>query len=248
MLKRDRLTYIKEVQAVFQDPYEIYNPFYKVDRLLTTPIKKFKLASHGQETHKLIDDALEAVGLTPERVLGKYPHQLSGGEAQRVTIARALLTRPKLLVADEPVSMVDMSLRAGILNVLLDLKEKFGMSILFVTHDLSVAYYLSDNIIMLNRGRIVEMGDVEKVIKTPLHPYVRVLMGSIPLPNPDHRWKEKIELSGLEEQTGVRHGCIFLERCPHAEEKCEGSMPELIEVEPDHLVACHYAPKSSDLE
>lgn len=243
MLKHDRLTYRKEVQAVFQDPYEVYNPFYTVDRLLKIPIKKCKLASSENEARKLIDEALEAVGLTPERVLGKYPHQLSGGEAQRVTIARALLPKPSLLVADEPVSMVDMSLRAGILNVLLDLKKKYDMSILFVTHDLSVAYYLSDNIIMLNLGRIVERGDVKKVINSPLHPYVRTLIKSIPIPNPKHRWNERIDLNDLKEQMGGRYGCIFFERCPHPMEKCKENMPEMIEVEPNHWVACHAVTK-----
>lgn len=238
MLKRERLTYRKAVQAVFQDPFASFNPFYKVDYMLMSPIKKFKLASSGHETRKLIEETLEAVGLTRERALGKYVHQLSGGEAQRVMIARALLPRPQLLVADEPVSMVDMSLRAGILNVLLDLKKKYDMSILFVTHDLSVAYYLSDNIIMLNRGRIVEKGGIEEVIKTSAHPYVKVLMDSIPVPNPKLKWKEKIDLSGLKEHMGERHGCIFLERCPHAEDRCK-NQPQLIKVSENHWVACH---------
>ena len=181
-LKHNRLEYIKNVQAIFQDPYEVYNPFYTVDRLLQLPIRKFKLAQSDDHAHELIMEVLDAVGLTPDRVLGKYPHQLSGGEAQRLAIARALLPQPDLLIADEPVSMVDMSLRAGILNVLLELKQRFKMSILFVTHDLSVAYYLSDEIIVLNRGRIVEMGDVDRVIKNPLHAYMQTLMDSIPQP------------------------------------------------------------------
>jgi len=239
MLKHDILTYRREVQAVFQNPFEVFNPFYTVDRLLKVPIKKFKLASSENDIHKLIEEALDAVGLTPERVLGKYPHQLSGGEAQRVTIARALLPKPSLLIADEPVSMVDMSLRAGILNVLLDLKNKYNMSILFVTHDLSVAYYLSDNIIMLNRGRIVEKGDAKKVITNPLHPYVKTLIKSIPIPNPKRRWNEMISLNNLDEQAEERQGCIFFKRCPLSMEKCKNNIPEMIEVEQNHWVACH---------
>jgi len=239
MLKHHRLTYIKEVQAVFQDPYEVYNPFYTIDRFLKIPIKKFKLAKSENDARKLIEEVLEAVGLTSERVLGKYPYQLSGGEAQRVAIARALLLRPTLLVADEPVSMIDASLRAEILNVLLNLKKNYGMSILFITHDLSVAYYLSDNIIMLNLGRITEMGDVKRVINNPLHPYVQELIKSIPIPNPERRWNEKINFSELKEHIVVRRGCPFFERCSHPMEKCKEIMPELVEVEPNHWVACH---------
>jgi len=239
MLKHDSLTYRKEVQAVFQNPFESFNPFYTVDRLLRVPIKKFKLANSKSDEQRLIEEVLDAVGLTSERVIGKYPHQLSGGEAQRVTIARALLPRPSLLVADEPVSMVDMSLRAGILNVLLDLKKKYNMSILFVTHDLSVAYYLSDNIIMLNRGRIVEKGDAKRVITNPIHPYVKTLIKSIPMPNPKRRWRETISLDNLEEKEEARQGCIFFERCPLSMERCRKEIPEMVEVEQNHWVACH---------
>jgi peptide/nickel transport system ATP-binding protein len=239
ILKCNRHAYFRRVQAVFQDPYQVYNPFYTVDRFLQTPIRKFHLASSEGEARSLIEGALEAVGLSGERVLGRYPHQLSGGEAQRVAIARALLLRPRLLIADEPVSMVDMSLRAGILNVLLKLKQDFGMSIIFVTHDLSVAYYLSDRIILLNRGRIVEMGDVEKVITRPLHPYVQELMRSIPVPNPRHRWPREKRGEPVVESFGRSAGCIFLERCPHPRAHCRDVAPPLLELEPDHFVACH---------
>lgn len=239
ILAEDRHAYFRRVQAIFQDPYQVYNPFYMVDRFLETPIRKFRLARSESQARELIEEALEAVGLSGERVLGRYPHQLSGGEAQRVAIARALLLRPRLLIADEPVSMVDMSLRAGILNVLLKLKQDFGMSIIFVTHDLSVAYYLSDRIILLNRGRIVEMGDVQKIIRHPLHPYAQELMRSIPVPNPRHRWPREERLEVGQESFGRAVGCIFLERCPHPQENRCNIAPDLIEVEPDHLVACH---------
>ncbi len=235
----DRHAYYRRVQAVFQDPYQVYNPFYTVDRFLEMPVRKFKLAHSEGEARKLIDEALEAVGLSGERVHGRYPHQLSGGEAQRVAIARALLPKPRLLIADEPVSMVDMSLRAGILNVLLRLKEEFGMSIVFVTHDLSVAYYLSDRIILLNRGRIVEMGDVEKVVNNPLHPYAQELLHSIPVPNPRHRWARDTEFGAAVESFGRTAGCVFRERCPHPGEECIGAEPHILEAEPDHFVACH---------
>jgi peptide/nickel transport system ATP-binding protein len=239
ILRTDRLAYIKRVQAVFQDPYEVYNPFYTVDRLLEMPIRKFRLARSQKEGQALMEQALDAVGLSMDRVLGRYPHQLSGGEAQRVAIARALLPRPHLLIADEPVSMVDMSLRAGILNVLLKLKQDFHMSIVFVTHDLSVAYYLSDKIILLNRGRIVEMGDVQKVVAGPIHPYVQELMRSIPVPNPRHRWPRDTSFGARQESLGKKAGCIYLERCPHPKDRCRDFDPLIVEFEPGHLAACH---------
>ncbi|MFB0522672.1 MAG: ABC transporter ATP-binding protein [Candidatus Bathyarchaeia archaeon] len=239
MSKREMLDYRKQVQAVFQDPYASYNPFYKVDYVINTPIKKFKLASSKHETGEIIAEVLEHVGLTPERILGKYPHQLSGGEAQRLMLARALLPNPRILIADEPVSMVDTSLRADILNVLLDFKKELGMSILFITHDLSVAHYLSDNIIMLYRGRIVERGNIEEVIKSPLHPYVQILMSSVPIPNPEKKWNENIDISGLKEFVDPEHGCIFQHRCPHILNLCRESTPQLVNVGKNHKVACH---------
>ena len=243
----DRRAYFRRVQAVFQDPYQVYNPFYTIDRFLEMPVRKFGLAHSEQEMRQLVDGALEAVGLSAERVRGRYPHQLSGGEAQRVAIARALLPKPRLLVADEPVSMVDMSLRAGILNVLLKLKEDFGMSIIFVTHDLSVAYYLSDQIILLNRGRVVEMGDVGKVITNPVHPYAQELLRSIPVPNPRHRWGQEAKMGGAPESFGRTTGCVFLERCPSPLPECRGLTPAIIEVEPDHFAACQRVPAGAGL-
>lgn len=246
ILGNGRRAYFRRVQAVFQDPYQVYNPFYTVDRFLEMPVRQFGLARSERERRALIDRALEAVGLSSERVHGRYPHQLSGGEAQRVAIARALLPAPRLLIADEPVSMVDMSLRAGILNVLLRLKEDFGMSIIFVTHDLSVAYYLSDDIILLNRGRIVEMGEVEKVIRNPRHPYARELLQSIPVPNPRHRWQREPVAAGTHEAApaaveslGRAGGCVFLERCPNPQARCREGAPPVVEVEPGHFVACY---------
>lgn len=243
----DKRAYFRRVQAVFQDPYQVYNPFYTVDRFLEMPIRKFGLARSEEEARRLIDVALEAVGLSAERVRGRYPHQLSGGEAQRLAIARALLPRPRLLVADEPVSMVDMSLRAGILNVLLRLKEDFGMSIVFVTHDLSVAYYLSDQIILLNRGRIVEMGDVSKVIRNPVHPYAQELLRSIPVPNPRHRWRQETRMGSAAESFGRTTGCVFHDRCPNPLPECQGLTPQIVEVEPNHFAACQRVTADANL-
>jgi ABC-type oligopeptide transport system ATPase subunit len=180
--------YRRDLQAIFQDPFESFNPFYTVDHVLTTPMSKFGLAGSKEETRRRIEQALLDVGLRPEDTLGRYPHQLSGGQRQRTMVARTLLMQPKAIVADEPVSMVDASLRVIILASLLQLKRKYGMSLIYITHDLATAYQISDRIIVLNRGEIVEEGDPEQVVKDPQHPYTKLLISSIPLPNPDETW------------------------------------------------------------
>jgi peptide/nickel transport system ATP-binding protein len=187
---QERRAFRREVQAIFQDPFGVYNPFYKVDHVLTTPVAKFKLARSRQEGRRLIEQALRAVGLRPEDTLGRYPHQLSGGQRQRTMVARTLLLRPKVIVADEPVSMVDASLRVTVLGNLLQLKHDFGISLIYITHDLATAYQISDRIIVLHQGRVVEAGNPEQVVKHPQHPYTRLLIGSIPLPDPNHPWGE----------------------------------------------------------
>ncbi len=184
----DRLAYRREVQAVFQDPFAVFNPFYTVDHLLTVPIKQFKLAKSGKDARNKMDEALTAVGLRPEDVLGRFPHQLSGGQRQRINVARALLLKPRLLIADEPVSMVDASLRANILESLKNLHKQYGTTIIYITHDLTTAYHVSDTITVLYRGDVVEKGDVETVIRNPQHAYTRLLVDSIPWPNLDQKW------------------------------------------------------------
>jgi len=240
MSRREKKNYRKEVQAVFQDPYGTYNPFYKVDHVFTVPLQNFNLSSKEDAT-RLIDEALESVGLRPEQVLGKFPHQLSGGERQRLMIARCLLTKPKILVADEPVSMLDASLRASILDIFLDLKANYDVSVLFITHDLSVAYYLSDKIIILDEGRIVESGTPDAIIKRPAHPYVQLLISSIPVPNPEKKWTGKFDfqIADLEKRATRRTGCIFYDRCKKRLEKCARETPQMTIIEPGHQVACH---------
>ncbi|MBX3068984.1 MAG: ABC transporter ATP-binding protein [Thermomicrobiales bacterium] len=186
----ERRTFRREVQAIFQDPYGVYNSFYKVDHVLTTPVAKFKMASSNEETDRMISEALLAVGLRPEDTLGRYPHQLSGGQRQRTMIARTLLLRPRIIIADEPVSMVDASLRVTILASLLKLKSQFGISLIYITHDLATAYQISDHIIVLNRGVVVEQGTPDAVVKNPQHPYTQLLISSIPQADPDKAWGE----------------------------------------------------------
>jgi peptide/nickel transport system ATP-binding protein len=191
--RQERRTYRRDVQAIFQDPYGVYNSFYKIDHVLTTPIAKFKLASSRAQETEMIDRALRSVGLDPANTLGRYPHQLSGGQRQRIMIARTLLLRPKLIVADEPVSMVDASLRVTILTNLLQLKEQFGISLVYITHDLATAYQISDHILVLHRGVVVEQGTAEQVVKHPQHEYTTLLIGSIPVADPTRTWGDELD-------------------------------------------------------
>ncbi len=177
----ERMLFRREVQAVFQDPFSVFNPFYPVDHLLTVPINLFKLAKSKTEARDRMYEALTAVGLRPEDVLGRFPHQVSGGQRQRINVARALVLRPKLLVADEPVSMVDASLRASILETLVGLQKNYGVSIIYITHDLTTAYHISKSIIVLYRGGVMEAGGVDTVIKEPKHPYTRLLVDFDPV-------------------------------------------------------------------
>jgi peptide/nickel transport system ATP-binding protein len=230
----------REVQAVFQDPFAVYNPFYKVDNLLSIPIKNFKLARSKAESRELMADALERVGLRPEETLGRYPHQLSGGQRQRIAVARALLLKPKFLITDEPVSMVDASLRSTILKSLRALNQEFGIPILYITHDLTTAYHISDYIIILYRGSVMEAGNVDSIIREPNHPYTRLLVSSIPWPDPDLAWggtEEMIQKSQVAFKAIT--GCKFAPRCPYRMDICETKAPELFMPERDRAVACY---------
>lgn len=236
----ERQNFRREVQVVFQDPYDAYNPFYKVDHVLWAPIENFHLARSKQEALASIERALEAVGLRPEETLGRYPHQLSGGQRQRVMVARALLLKPRLIIADEPVSMVDASLRATILGSLRTLHEEFGISLLYITHDLTTAYQISQNIIVLYSGSVAEAGDVEQVVQQPRHPYTRLLIDSIPLPNPKHRWGSVAALTDFAGgQSGIAQGCKFAPRCASVMPRCRETFPPLFQLDPNRVAACY---------
>jgi len=178
----------REVQAVFQNPFEAFNPFYKIDHAFTLTIKKFGLAKSKNDKKELINSALRSVQLDPDKVIGKYPHEMSGGQLQRVSIARALLAKPKLLVADEPVSMIDASLRLRILEHLIMLKDNHHVNIIYITHDLSTALQISDLVLIMYKGKVVEQGDSESVILNPRHPYTKLLVESVPVPDPEVKW------------------------------------------------------------
>jgi ABC-type oligopeptide transport system ATPase subunit len=192
LVRTDGLEYRRQVQAIFQDPADVFNPFYRVDHVFGM-LGRFRLARSVDEGREQVRAALRSVGLDPDRTLGRYPHELSGGQAQRLMIARVLLLKPSLIVADEPVSMVDASLRVAILDVLVDLKEQLGVSILYITHDLATAYQVSDEIFIVHRGRIVERGPTRSVIDCPIDPYTRLLIESVPEPDPDVRWRAEVD-------------------------------------------------------
>ncbi|MEM2027740.1 MAG: ABC transporter ATP-binding protein [Candidatus Bathyarchaeia archaeon] len=240
-IKKNKMAYYREVQPIFQDPYSIYNPYYRVDRVLEVAIKKFKLASSREEARSLMIKAMEDIGLRPEDLLGRYPHQLSGGERQRFMLTRILLIKPRLIVADEPISMIDVSLRAIFLDHLLSFKEKYGISCLYISHDLHTASYLADNIVILCYGRIVEEGPKNQVIEDPLHPYTKLLISSIPIPDPKRRWIDKIDLTSIESlrKFRVEKGCVFSARCPYVIEKCLSETPQLKSISQERKVACH---------
>jgi len=231
----------REVQAIFQDPFEVYNPFYKVDHVLTTPVAKFNLADSRAEARELIENALRGVGLRPDETLGRYPHQLSGGQRQRVMIARALLLQPRIILADEPVSMVDASLRATILESLLKLNQELGISLVYITHDLTTAYQLCETIVILYQGCVAEVGDIELVIKNPQHPYTQLLVASIPLPNPELRWGQEAESRSKSRATSpkARGGCKFADRCPYVMDVCHSAPPPLFRIDEGRAAACY---------
>jgi len=234
----EQVAFRREVQAVFQDPFAVFNPFYTVDHLLSVPIDRFKLAKSKREARDIMHQALTSVGLRPEDVLGKYPHQVSGGQRQRINVARALVLRPKLLVADEPVSMVDASLRASILETLRGLQRDYGVSIIYITHDLTTAYHIAKTILVLYRGGVMEAGNVDTIIKDPQHPYTRLLIDSIPWPDLNRRWGSteiKAREMDLHEQAT---GCKFASRCPFAFDACKVP-PPMFKLSEQQVTTCY---------
>lgn len=229
--------YYRKVQGVFQDPFGSYNPIFKADRIFQIVRREFYPHIPQAEWNEKLEWALTSVGLNPQQVLNKFPHQLSGGQLQRFLIARALLLDIEFLVADEIISMLDASTRIDVLNLLADLKAR-GLSILFITHDLSLGYYISDRAVILYRGHIMEMGRTDRIYSDPRHPYTQLLMASVP--RLDRKWEKTV---GAREAVNSLppHGCPYYPRCPVSGEVCAMERPALVEIAPDHWVACHRA-------
>jgi peptide/nickel transport system ATP-binding protein len=236
--RKDKPWITEGVQAIFQDPFSTFNPLRTVDSYFHETVQNYRLAQSKQEAIDRIDRKLRLVGLTYQEVAGKYPNEFSGGQLQRISIARALVTEPKLIIADEPVSMVDASLRMSIVNLFKELRDELGVSILYITHDLATAYYVSDRIAIMFRGNIIEMGTVEQVLANPRHPYSKLLRDSIPQADPQKRWTTRVTLSETEYDEYLRQGCKFAGRCPDVMDICKGVVPADLYVD-DVLVKCH---------
>ncbi len=228
--RNEKVWVTEGIQAIFQDPFGTFNPLRTVERYFFDTIHNYRLAQTRQEAIERIDAKLRLVGLSYEDLAGKYSSEFSGGQLQRISIARALLTDPQLIIADEPVSMVDASLRTSIVNLFKTLRDEMGVSVLYITHDLATAYYVCDRIAVMFRGDIVEMGTVEQVLMAPKHPYTQLLRASIPEADTSRRWQGEIKLSDSEQDEYMRHGCRFAGRCPMVMDVCRTTRP------PDYLV------------
>lgn len=226
------------VQAVFQNPFETFNPLRQVEDSFFDSVTNYKLAEGKSEALERINNVLETVGMDYKGIASRYPAEFSGGQLQRISIARSLLTEPSLLIADEPVSMVDASIRMSIMNLFRELTQKFGVSVIYITHDLATAYYVCDRIGIMFRGNLVTMGDVDDVLVEPKHPYVRLLRSSIPGNNPRERWTTKIKLSDSDRDEYLRTGCKFAGRCTDATAVCRRYDPADTMID-DMLIRCH---------
>ncbi len=235
-LKRFR----RNVQMIFQDPYESMNPRLTIYDTIAEPLAVQKIGNIIERQER-VAEMLRLVGLTPpESFLFRFPHELSGGQRQRVAIARAMVLNPAFIVADEPTSMLDVSIRAGIMKLMLDLREKFEISYLYITHDLAVARYMCDRLAIMYLGKIVEMGETEEVLQNPLHPYTKALISAVPVPDPTYR-REPLEIKGMiSRPIDPPPRCRFYDRCPIATPRCEEDPhPPLEDKGGGHLVACY---------
>jgi len=233
----------RRMQIIFQDPYASFNPRMNIGDAVGHPLEIHRLAKH-EEKRKRVLEILERVGLTPpEKFVDLYPHQLSGGQRQRAAMARSLILQPEFIVADEPVSMIDVSLRTAIIDLMLNLRKEFGLTYLFITHDLAVAKYISDRIAIMYLGKIVELGDKQAIFSSPMHPYTQALLLAVPVPDPERKRKE-VELRGeVPSAINIPLGCRFRTRCQYAEKGCKEKEPELIPASPNHYVACNKVEK-----
>lgn len=232
-----RRWFMKEVQPIFQDPFAAFSPLKKVESYLYETAFNFGTANRAS-VDQHVDQALQVVGLSLREVKGRYPNELSGGQMQRAAIARALITNPSLLVADEPVSMLDASLRMSIINSFINLKQKQDVSVIYITHDLTTAYYAANRIAVMLRGWVVELGTVEQVLGDPKHPYTQILKASVPEPDPTQKWQEKVALARPEAEEFLQTGCKFAGRCPHVMDICHSVVPPDL-ITDGRMVKCH---------
>ena len=231
--------YRSKVQMIFQDPFASLNPRMTVSQIISEPLQIHTKMSKS-EMQDRVGWLLDKVGLQPEQAQ-RFPHEFSGGQRQRVGIARALATNPDLIICDEPVSALDVSIQAQVINLMMDLQDEFNLSYLFIAHDLSVVEHISDKIVVMYLGNIVEMGDSAEVYHHPRHPYSRALLSSVPLPNPSQKDRKRIVLKGdIPNPINKPSGCSFRTRCPIAKPECSDDIPSLVDTDNEHWVACPY--------
>jgi peptide/nickel transport system ATP-binding protein len=244
--RRDLRRYRAQVQMIFQDPFGSLNPVKTIRHHLERPLRVHKIVPR-HEIDERVDELLRTVGLVPpSEVAAKYPHELSGGQRQRVAIARALAVEPKIVLADEPTSMLDVSIRIGILNLMIRLKEERDIAFLYVTHDLASARYVADDILVMYAGQIVERGPIEQVLGDPLHPYTRLLLSAVPDPAKGlHAERIEVRKGRAAAAIDPEPGCRFAGRCPLEIELCTQITPELVEAEPEHSARCHVTAPST---
>ena len=235
---REQKQLYRDMQLVFQDPYSSLNPRFCVFDLIAEPLRVYKACKSREELHQRVLMLMDTVGLA-HRLAYAYPHELDGGRRQRIGIARALAMNPQFIVCDEPVSALDVSIQAQILNLLQDLQEQNGLAYMFITHDLSVVRYISDDIMVMYVGTVVEKSSAEELFEHPMHPYTQGLLSAIPLPVIDQPAAQVILQGEITSPVNPKPGCRFADRCPHATEACTKVQPELKEVSPNHFVACH---------
>ena len=242
MSKKELKEMRRHMQFIFQDPYASLNPRMTIGEIVSEPLIIHNVMPDAKEREKYVRELLDVVGLNPEHI-NRYPHEFSGGQRQRVGIARAFALKPKLIICDEPVSALDVSIQAQVLNLLNDLQKEYGTAYLFIAHDLSVVQHISDNIGVMYLGNMMEYADWKALYDRPYHPYTQSLLSAVPVPDPDiQATRKRIVLAGdPPSPIDAPSGCCFHTRCPMACEKCSQERPELREVEPGHFCACHFA-------
>ena len=228
------------MKMIFQDPISSLNPRRKVEDIIAEGLRIWKIGT-DEEQQKKVDEAMLAVGLDPALQRGRRPHQFSGGQCQRISIARAVVTDPKLIICDEPVSALDVSVQAQILNLLEDMKQRYGLTLIFIAHDLAVVKNVSDRIVVMYLGKVCEVSPPDLLYKQPAHPYTAGLLASIPVPDPTVKPDERPALAGeIPSPVAPPSGCRFRTRCPKAQDRCAAEEPEVREVAPEQFVACHF--------